>query len=59
MLENRKIPPFPLVAGSPGRIRKTFGAEVIPEGVRIVANSCIERARAYAETMRPSPPAGA
>ncbi len=53
-----EIPPFSLVAGKPGRIRKICGAEVIPEVVLIAAYSCIERARAYAETPRPGPPAG-
>lgn len=54
VLENAVIPPFSLVAGMPGTVRKTFGEEVL-EVIRASADIYAEKALRYGHPQHFSP----
>lgn len=56
VLEEMEVPPFSLIAGNPGRIRKTYGPEIIERAIRPATESYIERARAFRERLRLAAP---
>ena len=45
--ENTEIPPFSLVAGVPGKIRKTYGEEIIENQIRGMAIHYVRRTDTY------------
>ncbi len=54
VLENTVIPPFSLVVGSPGQVRKTYDERIL-ERNRLVAQVYIDRAAAYPDLLQPAP----
>ncbi len=54
VLENTEVPPFSLLAGNPGKIRKTYGPGIIPNVIRVAAESYVERTRIYRQSLRPA-----
>lgn len=47
VLEGMIVPPFSLVVGNPGRVRKTYPPSIIEEVIRRAADSYMERVRLY------------
>ena len=47
VLEDTVVPPFSLVVGNPGRVRKTYQPSIIEEVIRRAADSYLERVRLY------------
>jgi carbonic anhydrase/acetyltransferase-like protein (isoleucine patch superfamily) len=52
VLEETAVPPFSLVAGNPGRVRKTYGPDIIERLIRPATDAYIERAEAFRERLR-------
>ncbi|MEE8397281.1 MAG: gamma carbonic anhydrase family protein [bacterium] len=58
VLEETVIPPFSLVVGSPGRVRKTYPPDVIEKIIRPAADSYLLRVAAFGPGLRTLPSTG-
>ena len=47
VLEGMIVPPFSLVVGNPGKVRKTYPPNIIEKVIRRAAESYMERVRLY------------
>ncbi len=56
VLEDTVVPPFSLVVGNPGRVRKTYRPSIIEEVIRRAADSYLERVRLYSGQFSPYEP---
>ncbi|MCZ6628079.1 MAG: gamma carbonic anhydrase family protein [SAR324 cluster bacterium] len=56
VLEDMAVPPFSLVAGNPGRVRKTYPPSIIGDVIRRATDSYIERTKAFQNSLAALPP---
>ena len=54
VLENTAIPPFSLVVGNPGQIKKTYQPDIIERVIRRAADAYTEKLIAFKDSFHPS-----
>ncbi len=53
VLEDTVVPPFSLVIGSPGTVRKTYSSSIIAEVIRVAADMYIDRVTLFSRELKP------